>query len=89
MQFNEKMGITPQTIYKTAEEILRTTSVADVRKNLPRVAEKEVVYEPDMKVDEVIQRLNKEMLSAAANLEFERAAILRDEIKRIQEKKMN
>jgi excinuclease ABC subunit B len=83
--YNEKQGITPETIYKTAEEILKVTTVADVRKSLPKVAEAEVAYEPGMQKEDVIERLNKEMLSAAANLEFERAAVLRDEIKRLKD----
>jgi len=82
--YNKEQGITPETIYKTAEEILKVTTVADVRKNLPRVAETEVPYEPGMEKEDVIDRLNKEMLSAAANLEFERAAVLRDEIQRLK-----
>jgi len=84
LKYNEEMGITPQTIYKTADEIMRTTSVADVRKNLPQVAEPEITYGDTLSREELIERLEKEMRSAAANLEFERAAILRDEIKHIK-----
>ncbi len=85
MEYNRKMGITPQTIFKTAEEILRTTSVADVRKSLPKVvAEPSVEYGDHLSREELIDRLTKEMQTAAANLEFERAAILRDEIKRLK-----
>jgi excinuclease ABC subunit B len=87
MEYNQQMGITPQTIYKTAEEIMRTTSVADVRKTLPRVAETEITYGDRLSREEIIERLSKEMQAAAANLEFERAAILRDEIKRLKSKR--
>ncbi len=82
--YNKQMGITPQTIFKTAEEIMRTTSVADVRKQLPKVAEPEVEYGDSLSREELIERLTREMQTAAANLEFERAAILRDEIKRLK-----
>ena len=83
LAYNEKHGITAQSIVKTAEEILATTSVADVRQKLPRVAETVREY-GNLDKDEIIERLNREMQSAAANLEFERAALIRDEIKRIR-----
>lgn len=89
MAYNEEQGITPQTIYKTAEEIMRTTTVADVRKNAPMVAETKVAYEPGMKKEDIIERLKKEMRAAAANLEFERAAVLRDEIQKLSEMENN
>ncbi len=89
MAYNEEQGITPQTIYKTAEEIMRTTTVADVRKKVPMVAETKVAYEPGMKKEDIIERLKKEMRAAAANLEFERAAVLRDEIQKLSEMENN
>jgi excinuclease ABC subunit B len=82
--YNTEMDITPQTIYKTAEEILRVTSVADARKSIPKVAETQVVYGENMNPEEMIERLAKEMQVAAVNLEFERAAVLRDEMERIR-----
>jgi excinuclease ABC subunit B len=84
--FNKKHGITAQTISKTAEEILATTSVADVRSKIPRIAEPKFEY-GTLDKDEIMERLTKEMQVAAANLEFERAAIIRDEIKRIKKSK--
>ncbi len=87
LAYNQQMGITPQTVYKTAEEILRTTSVADVRKQLPKVAAPQVEYGDHLSREELIERLTHEMEVAAANLEFERAAILRDEIKRLKKQR--
>ncbi|HGY56813.1 MAG TPA: excinuclease ABC subunit UvrB [Caldithrix abyssi] len=86
MQYNREKGITPQTVYKTAEEILQTTSVADVRKSLPVAAEPAPEYDAGMDREELIERLTAEMKAAAANLEFERAAILRDEIEQLRAK---
>jgi len=83
LAYNKKHGITAQTIYKTAEEILATTRVADVRHKTPQVAESIPEY-GNLDRDDLLERLTKEMQSAAANLEFERAAIIRDEIKRIR-----
>lgn len=84
--YNKEHGITAQTIYKTAEEILATTRVADVRHKTPRVAEPIIEYGV-LDKDDLVERLTKEMQTAAVNLEFERAAIIRDEIKRIKTKK--
>jgi excinuclease ABC subunit B len=83
--YNKEHGITAHTIFKTTEEILATTSVADVRQKMPRVAEPEPDYGP-LDSDSLVERLTKEMHTAAANLEFERAAAIRDEIKRIKKK---
>jgi len=85
LAYNKQHHITAETIFKTAEEILATTSVADVRHKLPRVQEPLVNYGP-LEKEELIEKLTKEMQSAAANLEFERAAIIRDEIKRLKKK---
>ena len=82
--YNQKFGITPETIFKSAEEIIQSTSIADVLTKSDVAAEPEIEYRTDMNPDELVERLNKEMQSAAANLEFERAALLRDEIKRIR-----
>ena len=84
IEYNKKAGITPMTIYKTAEEIMRSTAVADIRKSLPKVAEVKVSYGDKLSREELLEQLEKEMRVAAANLEFERAAVLRDEIKRIK-----
>jgi excinuclease ABC subunit B len=86
IQYNKEHGITAQTVYKTAEEILATTRVADVRHKIPQVAESVPDY-GNLDKEELVERLTKEMQSAAANLEFERAAMIRDEIKRIRNSK--
>ncbi len=86
-EYNRAHNISPQTIFKTTEEILRTTSVADVSKSLPKVAESTINYGNHMSSEELIERLTKEMLSAAANLEFEKAAVIRDEIEKVRSRK--
>ena len=70
---------------KTAEEILRSTAIADVRKAQPIVSDVKIDYGKNLSNEEMISRLEKDMRTAAINLEFEKAAALRDEIKRIQE----
>jgi excinuclease ABC subunit B len=84
--YNKEHGITAQTIFKTAEEILATTRVADIRHKTPKIAEPIIEYGALDKED-LIERLTKEMQTAAVNLEFERAAIIRDEIKKIKSQK--
>jgi len=84
LAYNKEHGITAKTITKTTEEILAITSVADIRKKLPKVAEPVAKYS-NLNDDELVKKLEKEMQAAAANLEFERAAVLRDEINRIND----
>jgi len=83
LDYNKEHGITAQTIYKSAEEILATTSVADVRHRLQKIAEPKFEY-GNLDREELLERLEQEMQAAAANLEFERAATIRDEIKRLK-----
>jgi excinuclease ABC subunit B len=83
LDYNEEHGITATTIQKTAEEILAATSVADVRKRGAKVAEPKFEY-GNLDRAELLEQLEKEMRAAAANLEFERAAQMRDEIKRLR-----
>ncbi|RMH61105.1 MAG: excinuclease ABC subunit UvrB [Calditrichaeota bacterium] len=86
--WNKAHNITPETIHKTAEDILNSTAVADVLQNPARAAaEPPVHYEAGLSNEERIKRLEKDMRTAAMNLEFEKAAVLRDEIKRIKEGK--
>ncbi|MBI4538681.1 MAG: excinuclease ABC subunit UvrB [Gemmatimonadetes bacterium] len=81
MAHNEKHGITPQTIVKSVEEIELATRVADAREK-PRlkVRERSATYAEEVNREEFIKILEQEMREAAANLDFERAALLRDQI---------
>lgn len=74
-KFNEEHGITPQTIKKDIRDILQ--SVKPVEKKEENAAE-EFDYE------KLLAELTADMFKAAENLEFERAAELRDKIKRIE-----
>ncbi len=82
--YNEQNNITPETIYKTAEEILQATAIADVNKKASQVAEPQIEYGSLEDKEEILKYLEIEMRAAAANLEFERAAVLRDEIERLK-----
>jgi excinuclease ABC subunit B len=81
--YNEEHGITPQTIQKSVEELLLTTRVADAREAAPmrgRVAERKATYADEVNLEEWAKILEQQMREAAAKLDFERAALLRDEL---------
>ncbi len=83
--YNQKMGITPQTVYKTVDEIMQSTAVADAAGRYKTKREqREFALSDEFSALELIERLEKEMKTAAANLEFERAAEIRDEILRLK-----
>jgi len=84
-KYNEEHGITPKTIYKSVEDVMRTTRVADekVDKWGTRRRKRRDLQERSLSKlerEELVEQYEKEMLEAAKNLEFERAAELRDEI---------
>jgi excinuclease ABC subunit B len=83
-KYNEEHGITPESIIKSVEDILRTTTVADAR--LKQVAEEpKKDYMTVYDLENLISRLEKEMRRQAKAQEFEEAAKLRDEINRLKE----
>jgi excinuclease ABC subunit B len=90
LEYNEKHNITPVTIFKSREDILSSTSIAELRKKEPehdasfsKVAEPVLKYMTNDQKKDLISQLEEEMLNAAKDLEFERAASLRDEIEKL------
>jgi excinuclease ABC subunit B len=79
IEYNEEHGITPTSIVKSIEEIMRATTVADARADLEQDLEL-LTLEPDVSREEMIDILEEQMMNAAARLEFEKAASLRDRI---------
>jgi len=84
--FNKKHGITPQTIVKSLGARLVEVYEADYV-TVPLVAEKAGKYKPD-DIPRLVQQLKKEMKRAAENLEFEKAAELRDRIRELEEREI-
>ena len=100
-EYNTANGINPKTIFKTLEEIMSTTVVADSKAKLDsrrgkkkheaRKTSLSILTDPvqyRMNTDErkdLINQLRKQMIEAAKDLEFERAAEIRDEIKRLED----
>jgi excinuclease ABC subunit B len=84
--YNEKHGITPQTIQKAVQDILLRKK--DEKKESEKVSIEVLkksynVLIPDQR-KKLIQALEKEMIELAKDLEFERAAVVRDEIENIK-----
>ena len=75
-EYNEKHGITPKTISKSVRETIAITNVEDIGV--------EYKLEKNENIKEVIAGLTDEMLKHAANMEFEKAAELRDKIKELE-----
>ena len=84
--YNKKLGITPTTIYKSTENILSSTSVADSFQydNYDTIVNRK--GDDFSKIDKklALDMMRKEMLEASGDLEFEKAAKLRDEIKKLE-----
>lgn len=74
-KYNEEHNIIPKTIKKGVRDIIEATIVA----------EEEICYEIDNDFD--IEKLKEEMLEAAKNLQFEKAAMLRDKINELEREK--
>ena len=90
-KYNEEHNIIPTTIYKSVEEILASTSLAEVRKKddkedygFAKVAEPVLKYMNKEQKEDLIEQLREQMRNAAKDLEFEKAASLRDEISRLE-----
>jgi excinuclease ABC subunit B len=81
-EFNRANGITPQSIIKRIDEVLTSVYERDYM-DYTRVAEDEEIYLSPQKRKQKIDQLEKSMREAAKNLEFEKAAKLRDEIARL------
>jgi len=84
--FNKKHGITPKTIYKSVDNIMQTTVVAD---NYSEQRYDTKFKRKGSDFDELdkqmaVEIMRQEMLEAAENLEFEKATHLRDEIDKME-----
>jgi excinuclease ABC subunit B len=85
--YNEAHGITPQGVQKRIKDIIEGTYEPEVARNQLKAAQNQAKYlaMSPKEVSKEINRLEKEMLQAARNLEFEKAAQLRDQLKKLRE----
>ena len=76
MEYNKKHNITPQTIKKSIRDTIKASYVEDIQEE----------YKLDKNADmqDIINKLTDEMLKYAADMEFEKAAEVRDKIKELE-----
>ena len=83
LAYNEANNITPTSIKKSIQDSMENKKGHEMEFAL---AEEEEAYESGVPVLEMIVKLEKQMLAAAKNLDFEKAAELRDRIKKMRAK---
>jgi excinuclease ABC subunit B len=86
-RYNEENGITPQSVIKPLDPDLIRIYEGDYYET-PAVAEEEVEYASAEDLEQEIQRLEGEMRAAAKEFEFEKAAVLRDQVKKLKKIQM-
>jgi excinuclease ABC subunit B len=88
--FNLAHGIEPKGISKRIKDMIDGVYDPDSAREVRKAAEEEAKYDSlsEKQLDQRIRKLEKEMLDAARNLEFERAASLRDELKTLRDRLM-
>ena len=86
-EYNKKHNIRPATVEKSTKDILGTTSVADSISHDEEIVYKNKRGDDFSKMDKklALDMMRQEMLESAERLDFERAAKLRDEIKKLEQ----
>jgi excinuclease ABC subunit B len=93
IEYNRKYGIIPKTISKNISDILYATGIKSrkeakkefaVREKAVSFSEEKLLDMDLSKIDNIISGLEEEMYLAAQELDFERAAVIRDEIRHIK-----
>jgi excinuclease ABC subunit B len=87
LEYNKTYNITPASIQKAIDDILGSAYEADYV-TVPAVAEKEEEYLTPEKLVKKIKTLHKKMMDAAKRMEFEEAALLRDQINALQAREL-
>jgi excinuclease ABC subunit B len=88
VEWNEQMGITPQGVQKRIKDLIDGVYDADEAKKEQKAAQAQAKYErmPEKDLERELKAIEREMQDAAKNLEFERAAELRDRLYQLREK---
>lgn len=84
VEYNEEHGIIPQSIKKSVRDVIEATKAAEESSEYSVRREEEVISQGEAQA--IIDRLTKEMKKAAADLQFERAAELRDKLNGLKSK---
>ena len=84
--YNKKHGIKPKTVEKSSQDILGSTSVADSNSSANEIEIKNRKGDDFSSMDKklAVDMMRQEMIQSAENLDFEKAAILRDEIDKLE-----
>ena len=85
--YNEEHGITPTSIVKAIDDVLSSVYERDYA-SVPVVKEERPAFRTQAELDAHIAALEKEMKAAAANLDFERAAALRDRVRALKTREL-
>lgn len=85
-EYNEEHGITPKTIVKSVREVINTAIAAEESIDFKDIKDEENEFTKE-EINEMIDALKPEMYRAAEELDFEKAAEIRDKIKDLREKK--
>ncbi len=89
--YNAEHGITPRTVVKSVQDILDTTGTPrEMVKRYLKVAEESADYKisDPRKLGARIKKLEQQMYKHAQNLEFEQAAAIRDQLRKLRERSM-
>jgi excinuclease ABC subunit B len=81
--YNEAHGITPASIVKHIDDVLSSVYERDYV-TVPLVADERAAFRTQAELDAALVDLQRQMREAAVNLEFERAAALRDRLRRLR-----
>ena len=87
LAYNEEHGITPQSIKKSLRSILDDISTKDYV-DLPLTAEDQAIYGSPDELKKEIVALKDQMLEAAADLDFEKAAEFRDQMLNLEKREL-
>ena len=85
LAYNEEHGITPESVKKGLRSILESIEEKDYVTPPTGVAESGEEYLSLKEIPKLVKKLRKEMLAAAKDLNFEKAAALRDRVKKLEE----
>jgi excinuclease ABC subunit B len=88
LAYNERLGISPKGVQKRIKDIIDGVYDIDEERKQLKAAQAHAKYEamPERDLERELKRIEKEMLDAAKNLEFEKAAELRDRLYQLKEK---
>ena len=86
-EYNKKHNITPMSIKKNIQAALRTVYEQDYF-TVPIAAEEAAEYLSIVDIPKLVERLEKDMRAAAKKQDFERAAQIRDRIKKLREQEL-